>query len=112
VQVAAPTLLDVRRTMQPILHCRLRQNLAELDVQLSQNKSCCRLELEGGWYAAVRVPATQSDEDLAIALIHGMSVLVHPGHLYDFPTDGYLILSLITAPDVFTQGVRRIVQTV
>ena len=38
---------------------------------------------------------TRSDEDLAIELLEQKSVLVHPGHFYDFPADGYLVLSLI-----------------
>jgi N4-(beta-N-acetylglucosaminyl)-L-asparaginase len=37
-----------------------------------------------------------------------MSVIVHPGHFYDFPTDGYLVLSLITEPAVFRDGVARL----
>jgi hypothetical protein len=35
-------------------------------------------------------------------------VLVHPGHFYDFPSDGYLILSLLTVPGEFREGMRRI----
>ena len=112
IQVAAPTLLDLRRTAQPILLDRIHRNLAEVDVQLLQNKSCCRLEVEGGWYIVVRIPVTQSDEDFAIELIRSHSVLVHPGHFYDFPTDGYFVSSLITPPDVFSEGVQRILQAV
>jgi aspartate/methionine/tyrosine aminotransferase len=110
VQVAAPTLLDLRRSVQPMLLDRIRRNLAELDVQLLEHKSCCRLEVEGGWYTVIRVPVTQSDEDFAIELIRSKAVLVHPGHFYDFSTDGYLVLSLITPADIFSEGVRRILQ--
>ena len=110
IQVAAGVLLDVRKKLQPLLCDRLRQNLTELDLQLARNKSCCRLEVEAGWYAVVRVPATQSDEDLAIELIRTKSVLVHPGHFYDFPSDGFLVVSLITAPDIFRQGLQRILE--
>ena len=109
-QVAAGVLLDARKKLQPLLCDRVRQNLAQLDLQLGRNKSCCRLEIEGGWYAVVRMPATQSDEDLAIRLIRTKSVLVHPGHFYDFTDDGFLVLSLITAPDVSREGVRCILE--
>jgi alanine-synthesizing transaminase len=112
VQVAAGVLLEVRKKLQPPLCDRLRQNLAELDVQLGQNKSCCRLRVEGGWYVVLRVPATQSDEDLAIELIRKKSVIVHPGHFYDFLSEGFLVMSLITSPDIFRQGVRQIMQRV
>jgi aspartate/methionine/tyrosine aminotransferase len=110
VQVAAPTLLDLRRSVQPMLLDRIRRNLTELDAQLLNNKSCCRLEVEGGWYTVIRVPVTQSDEDFAIELVRGKAVLVHPGHFYDFSSDGYLVLSLITPADIFSEGLRRILQ--
>jgi hypothetical protein len=33
---------------------------------------------------------------------------VHPGHFYDFATDGYLVVSLITPPEEFREGARRV----
>jgi hypothetical protein len=60
----------------------------------------------------VRVPVTQTDEELAVALLRRKSVLVHPGHFYDFPSDGYLVLSLITARDDFSEGVKRLLEAV
>ena len=87
---------------------RVRANLQELDRQLATQKSCRRLDVEAGWYAVVRVPATQSDEDLAIEIIRRASVLVHPGHFYDFPSDGHLILSLITPSPDFQEGCCRL----
>ncbi|MGO9649647.1 MAG: pyridoxal phosphate-dependent aminotransferase [Terriglobales bacterium] len=110
IQLAAPTLLNQRKQIQPQLLDRVRANLAELDRQLAQQKACQRLAVAGGWYAILRVPATQSDEDLAIALLRQASVLVHPGHFYDFPRDGYLILSLITHPDQFREGIDRMLR--
>ncbi len=56
----------------------------------------------------LRVPVTKSDEELAIELIREKSVLVHPGHFYDFPSDGYLILSLISNREEFAEGIRRV----
>jgi hypothetical protein len=37
-------------------------------------------------------------------------VLVHPGHFYDFPSDGYVVLSLITPEDGFAEGIRRLLE--
>ncbi len=108
IQWAAPVLLEQRKNLQPVLLDRIRVNLEELDRQLAGQSSCRRLDLEGGWYAALRVPATQSDEDLAIQILRKAHVLVHPGHFYDFPSDGYLVLSLICDPDVFREGVSRL----
>jgi len=112
VQLAAPVLLDQRKKIQPILRDRLRVNLAELDRQLASYPSCARLKIEGGWYAVLRVPAIESDENLAIRLLREVSVSVHPGHFYDFPNDGHLVLSLITEPTVFREGVARMLEVV
>jgi aspartate/methionine/tyrosine aminotransferase len=108
VQLAAPVLLEQRKNIQPLLIDRLRSNLETLDRELAQQKACRRLELEGGWYAVLRAPATKSDEDLAIELLRDHFVLVHPGHFYDFASCGYLVLSLITPPSIFHEGIRRV----
>lgn len=108
LQLATPVLLDQRRDIQPLLLDRVRTNLRELDRQLSHQKSCERLQADGGWYVVLRVPALQSDEDQAIELLRKVAVLVHPGHFYDFSRDGYLVLSLITPADQFREGVSRI----
>jgi aspartate/methionine/tyrosine aminotransferase len=110
VQWGAPAMLEQRKSIQPLLLDRLRTNREELDRHLERQKACERLEVDGGWYAVLRVPVTQPDEDLAIDVLRKASVLVHPGHFYDFPQDGYLILSLITPPDVFHEGLSRLLQ--
>ena len=110
VQLAASTLLGQREKVQRQILNRVRLNLEELDRQLAAQKSCCRLAVQGGWYAILRVPVTQADEDLAIALLREKNVLVHPGHFYDFPQDGFLVLSLIAPALKFQQGVAQILQ--
>jgi aspartate/methionine/tyrosine aminotransferase len=106
VQLAMPTFLEQRHAFQKQLLARVRKNLAELDRQLALQKSCSRLTVEGGWYVALQVPATLPDEELAIELLEGRGVYVHPGHFYDFPSDGFLVLSLITREDEFQAGVK------
>jgi alanine-synthesizing transaminase len=112
VQLAAPVLLEQRTNVQPLLLDRVRENLAELDRQLAVQPTCTRLAVEGGWYAVLRIPATQSDEDLAISILRNEHVLVHPGHFYDFPNDGYLVVSLITPPTQFRKGIERVLALV
>jgi alanine-synthesizing transaminase len=108
VQRAMPVFLELRHSFQKQVLARVRKNLAELDKQLSAQSSCSRLDMEGGWYAVVRVPATRSDEDVAIELLNAQGVYVHPGHFYDFPTDGYLIVSLIAPESDFNEGIKRL----
>jgi aspartate/methionine/tyrosine aminotransferase len=107
IQHAAPVLLAQRHGVRQQLMARVGVNLAELDRQLAAQALCSRLEVEGGWYAVLRAPATRSDEDLAIALLHQRNVLVQPGYFYDFHADGYLVISLITPEAEFAEGVRR-----
>jgi alanine-synthesizing transaminase len=108
IQWALPALLDQRHTFQKQLMTRVRENLSDLEQQLKRQKSCSRLDVEGGWNAVIRVPATRSDEDLALELLATKSVYVHPGHFYDFPAQGYLVFSLIPPENVFSSGLRQL----
>jgi len=110
VQWAVPAMLEQRESIQRQLLRRVRRNLGELDQQLSAQNACQRLSVEGGWYAVLRVPVTRSDEELAIELVREKSVLVHPGHFYDFEGEGYLVLSLITAESDFATGIAGLLE--
>jgi aspartate/methionine/tyrosine aminotransferase len=110
LQLATPRLLQLRHAMTRQLRQRIDTNLTELDSQLASHKACQRLQIEGGWYAVLRVPVTRSDEELALELLERKSVLIHPGHFYDFPGEGYLVLSLITPVDQFREGVTRLLR--
>jgi alanine-synthesizing transaminase len=110
VQLALPKLLALRHGLREQLQQRISTNLAALDDGLRASKLLTRLEREGGWYAVLRVPVTGTDEDLAVTLLERCSVLVHPGHFFNFPRDGFLVLSLITSEQQFQEGVRRLQQ--
>jgi alanine-synthesizing transaminase len=108
VQLATPMFLQQRHGFQKQFRERARKNLAELDRQLAAQKTCTRLEVEGGWYAVLRVPATASDQELAIELLTKEDVYVHPGHFFDFAAEGYLVVSLIVREEEFAGGIRRV----
>lgn len=110
VQLATPRLLQQRHALTRQLLQRIDANLTELDSQLASHKASQRLQIEGGWYAVLRVPVTRSDEELALELLERESVLIHPGHFYDFPGDGHLVLSLITPAKQFREGVTRLLR--
>jgi len=110
VQWAVPSLLDQRGHIQQQLMERIKANLAQLDANLAGQNACQRLCVHGGWYAILRVPVTKSDEELAIELVQEEQVLLHPGHFYDFPSDGSLVLSLITPKEEFGEGTRRVLR--
>ena len=108
VQLAMPSFLEQRHAFHKQVIARVRRNLAELDRQLAAQKNSSRLTLEGGWCTVLRVPATRSDEDLAIEILTTQSVSVHPGHFYEFPADGYLVVSLLTPERTFAEGISRL----
>ena len=111
-QLAVPTLLEGCHAFQHQVRARAQNNLAELDRQLASAKACTRLEVEGGWTVVLRVPATRTDEDLALVLVEKKNVYVHPGHFYDFPGEGYLVTSLIVPEQDFRNGVARLLELV
>ncbi len=108
VQLALPKFLALRRGLQEQLNRRISTNLAALDEVLRTAKLITCLEREGGWYAILRVPVTGTDEDLATRLLERSSVLVHPGHFFNFSRDGFLVLSLISPERQFQEGLRRL----
>lgn len=105
---ALPGLLETRMSVQPQILERVRANLRWLDEQLSPEIPVSRLKAEGGWYSVLRLPAVRSDDDWAVELLAQDGVLVHPGHFYDFGAEGHLVISLLPPPEVFQEGIRRL----
>ncbi|MBZ5641658.1 MAG: pyridoxal phosphate-dependent aminotransferase [Acidobacteriia bacterium] len=108
VQLALPKFLALRHGLQSQVRRRISENLSVLDAALAESGVVTRLDFEGGWYTVLRVPVTRTDEALAIDLLQRCSVLVHPGHFFNFPRDGFLVISLITLESEFQEGVRRL----
>lgn len=108
VQLALPKLLSLRHAMQAQLQQRISANCFALDNMLCELQSLSRLDREGGWYAILRVPVTGTDEDLAVGLLEQCSVLVHPGHFFNFSQEGFLVLGLIPPEAHFKEGALRL----
>jgi len=107
-QLALAEMLSIREEMQAQMRQRLCANLGFLDSLLEKRGAVERIRREGGWYAVLRVPATAPDEDLAIKLLESSGVLAHPGHFFDFPQDGFLVVSLILPEAEFREGMQRL----
>ena len=108
VQCAAAALIKQGDSIRPQILQRIRENSDLLDFRLDTESPSRRLTTEGGWYAVLRIPSIQSDEDCALDLLENHGVLVHPGGFYDFPTGAHLVLSLITPTEVFTAGLDHL----
>jgi aspartate/methionine/tyrosine aminotransferase len=98
VQCALPSLLELRGPVQRQILDRLHENLAVL-----RTSGLRMLDVEAGWYAIV-----SQAEGAEMRLLREHDVLVQPGYFYDFENPGYIVLSLLTAPDIFREGIRRL----
>ena len=78
----------------------LGRAVEDLDAEL--------LKPQGGWYAVLRLQGALHDEQAAMHLLQKMNVLVHPGFFFDFEEENMLVLSLLPAENVFSQGVGRL----
>ena len=112
VALAAPHWLASRQKVQSQILGRVRTNLAKLEGLLAPGLPISRLKVEGGWYAILRVPSTRSDEDWAAELLTQEGVSLHPGHFYDFPSAGFLVLSLLPPAEVFADALRRAISRI
>jgi aspartate/methionine/tyrosine aminotransferase len=99
VQIAAGELLRVRKFIQPQILERLRRNRAKLPVHL---------DVEGGWYVTVRAPRVMTEEEWVTHLLRDYDVLVQPGFFYDFESEAYLVISALTQPAIFDEGLLRL----
>ncbi|MGB0063233.1 MAG: pyridoxal phosphate-dependent aminotransferase [Terracidiphilus sp.] len=107
VQWALPAWLAQRAEMQQQIQSRVSANLAELDRQLTTIPTLQRLAVEGGWYAILRVPALESDEQTVLALLE-RGVWAHPGYFFGLPDSGWLVLSLLGYEQEFRNGLITI----
>jgi hypothetical protein len=107
-QAAAPELLRLAPGIRGGILARLGANLAALDQALAPYPHLSRLPVEGGWSVLLRRPAVDPVEDCALRLLREAGVYVHPGHFFDLPGDGYLVLSLLPEPERFREGLGRL----
>lgn len=108
VQRALPQLLASRHAIQRQIMTRTMENLRILDERLTTQPLCSRLQVDAGWSAVIRIPGIKSDEEWAIDLLGEDGVLVHPGHFFNFATEGYLVVSLLPLPAAFDEGISRL----
>jgi alanine-synthesizing transaminase len=106
VQLATPQLLDAGIAVRAQIRARTAANLKTLR-QLAEGSPARVLDVEGGWYATLQVPRIRSEEEWVMHLAEEHATLVQPGYFYDFESEAYLILSLLTQPDIFAEGAAR-----
>ena len=103
VQWALPAWLESRAEIQTQIRDRTAANLDELDRQLRALPVLSRLVCEGGWYAVLRVPALDPDEQTVRALLD-RGLWIHPGYFFGLPASGWLVASLLAPEPKFRTG--------
>jgi aspartate/methionine/tyrosine aminotransferase len=111
VQHALPALLASRNTAERSIHDRMLSNVAAI-ASAAGGSAVSLLDVEGGWYAILRLPATRTEEAWTLAFLEQDGVYVHPGHFFDFEDEAYVVVSLLTPEETLREGVRRIVDRV
>src|SRR5205814_1305820 len=107
VQYAAPRLLAAGEEVQRQIRSRTATNLT-LARELLSGSAGNILAVEGGWYITLQAPRIRTEEEWALELVERDGVLVQPGFFYDFEGEAFLVVSLLTGPAVFREGLIRI----
>ena len=110
VQIGAPQLLALRAVIQNRIKARLDENARFLEARIKGVRNLKLLIREGGWYAALAIEDCITDETRALTLLEADHTLIHPGTFFDFQREGIVILSLLSAPDDFKNGIDRLIR--
>lgn len=110
VQVAAPDLFRRSVAVRHAIQQRLAGNLATARRLAQSYPACDVLPVEGGWSAVVRVPATRSEESLALELVDREGIVVHPGFFFDFDHEAFMVVSLLPVEDRFAGALERVLR--
>jgi aspartate/methionine/tyrosine aminotransferase len=106
VQCAAARLLHAGSRVQRQIRERTAANLSFARLALA-GSSAGILHVEGGWYITVQVPRIHSEEEWALAALEREDLLLQPGFFYDFESEAFLVVSLLTPPETFREGIGR-----
>ena len=108
IQRATPRLLERAPVIRAQIRARISANYRQLVQCAGTMPACSVLRADGGWYGILQVPSFVSEDELVVNLVTQVSVLAHPGFFFDFPRESYLVMSLLTLPHVFAEGLDRI----
>lgn len=109
IQYAAKILFKTREKIQEEIKQRISRNYDLLKTKYLLNPDIRVLNCEGGWsgilnYENLLIP----EDEYVFKLLDTKNVLIHPGYYYDFFTEGYAVLSLLTKPEEMEEGLDRI----
>jgi aspartate/methionine/tyrosine aminotransferase len=106
VQYALGELLAIGAGIQTRIAARLRENREALSAL--KDSPIEALTGEGGWSAILQVPSVRTEEDWISKLLTDEGVVVQPGYFYDMAKEAFVVLSLITRPTDFAEGLQKL----
>jgi alanine-synthesizing transaminase len=107
VQCATGRLLQAGEAVQKQIRERTAANLAFARETLARSSGGI-LDVEAGWCVTIQVPRIRSEEEWALDALDKRNVLIQPGFFYDFESEAFLVVSLLTRPDIFHEGIGRL----
>jgi len=108
VQNALTKWFSLQKEIQAQIAGRVQGNY-EIVRRLARGPVEC-VPSEGGWYAVLRVPSAKPEEEWILGLLREKHVFVHPGYFFDFEEEGYVVVSLLPAPEKMEQGLKKILE--
>ncbi|MBN1652546.1 MAG: pyridoxal phosphate-dependent aminotransferase [Deltaproteobacteria bacterium] len=105
IQLAVPQILKIYQPVSDAIRRRTKRNLdalSDLDWPVSL------FHLEGGWYASLKLPNIESDEQWALDFLNKDQVCVYPGYFFDYERSSVIVISLLVAEPIFDEGLRRL----
>lgn len=109
VQYAAQRLFETREKIQEEIMGRVKVNYNLLKTKFLLNPDIKVMNCEGGWNAILNFENMLVPEDeFVLKLLDKKNVLIHPGYYYDFFTEGFAVVSLLTETDVMERAIELI----
>lgn len=118
LEIISDTYLSANTPVQNALHhwMKLKDKMQKQILKrvsanrtfLSKHSSFEMLHAEGGWYAVLKLPKNKTEEEWALEFLEKDHVLVHPGYFYDFQSEAYAIVSLLTETAAFEEAITKI----
>ncbi len=110
VQVALKELFEIRVEIKSMIMQRLKTNLEYALEKLSNSSRLTIYKPQGGWYIVVKFNNMMRSEEFAVNLLKSKNVYLHPGEMFRFPKDKFLVISLLTPLQEFTEGLDRLIE--
>ncbi len=109
-QNALSDWLSLKTDMQKRIKSRLESNLLTFNKILHERKDLLEMRNpQGGWYAIAKILRNVEEEKLVYDLLKEKHVFIHPGYFFDFEDEPYFVFSLLTSPEIFSEGLQRII---